>query len=51
MSLDSNSAAYEADLAYIHDTGYGDFAKNAAPSLLKILAHCETPSRPDGVEP
>lgn len=29
--------AYSADLAYIHDQGYGDFARNAAPGLLRIL--------------
>ncbi len=29
--------AYKEDLAYIHDTGFGDFAKNAAPGLLKTL--------------
>ncbi len=29
--------AYKDDLAYIHDVGYGDFAKNAAPELLAIL--------------
>ena len=28
---------YKNDLAYIHDTGFGDFARNAAPGLLKIL--------------
>jgi SAM-dependent methyltransferase len=29
--------AYEHDLAYIHDVGFGDFAKNSAPALLKLL--------------
>jgi SAM-dependent methyltransferase len=29
--------AYRADLAYIHDVGFGDFAKNSAPGLLEIL--------------
>lgn len=28
---------YDTDLAYIHDVGYGAFAKNAAPGLLRIL--------------
>lgn len=28
---------YKDDLAYIHDVGFGDFAKQAAPGLLKIL--------------
>jgi SAM-dependent methyltransferase len=29
--------AYQDDLAYIHDVGYGDFARDAAPGLLHIL--------------
>lgn len=29
--------AYKKDLAYIHDTGYGDFAKTSAPWLLELL--------------
>jgi SAM-dependent methyltransferase len=29
--------AYKEDLAYIHDAGFGDFAKNAAPGLLEML--------------
>lgn len=29
--------AYQSDLAYIHDAGFGDFARNAAPGLLAIL--------------
>ena len=29
--------AYKNDLAYIHDVGFGDFAKTAAPGLLEIL--------------
>lgn len=32
--------AYRKDLAYIHDVGFGDFAKNSAPGLLKILVDC-----------
>ena len=28
---------YEDDLAYIHDRGFGGFANNAAPGLLKLL--------------
>jgi SAM-dependent methyltransferase len=35
-----NNDAYEVDLAYIHDTGYGDFARNSAPALLSIVAQC-----------
>lgn len=30
-------AGYKDDLAYIHDVGFGDFARQAAPGLLKIL--------------
>src|SRR5207248_184438 len=29
--------AYGDDLAHIHDVGYGDFARNAAPALLRLL--------------
>lgn len=29
--------AYQTDLAYIHDVGFGDFAKDAAPGLIHIL--------------
>lgn len=29
--------AYQSDLAYIHDTGFGAFAKGLAPGLLKLL--------------
>ncbi|MCC2696065.1 hypothetical protein [Nodularia sp. LEGE 04288] len=28
---------YKDDLAYIHDAGFGDLAKNAAPFLLEVL--------------
>ncbi len=28
---------YGEDLAYIHDAGFGDFARNAAPGILDIL--------------
>lgn len=30
--------AYEADLAFIHDVGYGDFAKQTSEQLLKLFA-------------
>jgi SAM-dependent methyltransferase len=30
-------AGYSDDLAYIHDAGYGDFARGAAPALLDAL--------------
>jgi len=29
--------AYKNDLAYIHDVGFGDYARNSAPGLLEIL--------------
>ena len=29
---------YGEDFAYIHDVGHGDFARRAAPGLLRILA-------------
>ena len=28
---------YESDLAYIHDAGFGDFARKSAPGLLAVL--------------
>jgi trans-aconitate methyltransferase len=28
---------YREDLAYIHDQGFGDFARKAAPGLLAML--------------
>lgn len=31
--------AYDTDLAYIHDEGYGDFARGSAPGLLCELRH------------
>ena len=30
--------AYESDLAYIHDAGFGEFSRSAAPGLLRLLA-------------
>jgi SAM-dependent methyltransferase len=38
-------APYDTDLAYIHDTGFGDFARNAAPGVLKIISQCAGTSR------
>jgi SAM-dependent methyltransferase len=29
--------AYDESLAYIHDVGFGDYARNSAPGLLEIL--------------
>jgi len=37
LSREEIMAGYKDDLAYIHDVGFGDFAKKAAPGLLKIL--------------
>jgi SAM-dependent methyltransferase len=31
------SKAYQEDLAYIHDTGFGDFARTSAPGILALL--------------
>lgn len=31
------ASGYHADLAYIHDIGFGDFACNSSPGLLQIL--------------
>jgi SAM-dependent methyltransferase len=35
--LRSTMESYKSDLAYIHDTGFGDFARNSAPGLLNLL--------------
>ena len=35
--------AYKQDLAYIHDVGFGSFAKRAAPALLDILQRGGSP--------
>ena len=29
--------SYQHDLAYIHDTGFGDFARSSAPCLLQLF--------------
>jgi len=34
------NAAYGTDLAYIHDTGFGELANSAAPGLLRAIAQC-----------
>ena len=31
------ASAYDTDLAYIHDQGFGDFARGAAPGILRLL--------------
>jgi SAM-dependent methyltransferase len=33
----TNADAYQDDLAYIHDTGYGGFARGSAPGLLSLF--------------
>lgn len=46
------SAFYAEDLAYIHHTGFGAFAREAAPGLLAMLRRSDVtrgrppPSRP-----
>jgi SAM-dependent methyltransferase len=37
LPVEDSLKAYKDDLAYIHDVGFGDFAKNSAPGLLEIL--------------
>jgi SAM-dependent methyltransferase len=32
--------AYETDLAYVHDVGFGGFSRDSTPGLLKILRQC-----------
>ena len=34
------SAAYDEDLAYIHDAGFGGFARASAPGVLHMLRSC-----------
>ena len=33
----SHTDAYECDLAYIHDKGFGEFARESAPGLLNLF--------------
>jgi SAM-dependent methyltransferase len=33
----SSAALYASDLAYVHHVGFGDFARKAAPELLRLL--------------
>ncbi len=37
-------AAYDRDLAYIHDTGFTAFARKAAPGLLRMLRQSRIPA-------
>jgi SAM-dependent methyltransferase len=39
------AAAYETDLAYIHDQGFGGFARGAAPGLLRLFRDAEISGR------
>jgi SAM-dependent methyltransferase len=32
-----SGGAYDRDLAYVHDVGFGAFARNAAPGIVKLL--------------
>jgi SAM-dependent methyltransferase len=32
-----SAAGYSSDLAYIHDVGFGDFARSTAPGLLSLF--------------
>jgi SAM-dependent methyltransferase len=34
----ATSSGYREDLAFVHDAGFGDFARQAAPGILEILA-------------
>jgi SAM-dependent methyltransferase len=44
MSAGNQSGnAYRTDLAYIHDVGFTEFARSAAPGLLEILRQGGTP--------
>ena len=33
----THTVAYDSDLAFIHDTGFGDFARASAPGILHLL--------------
>jgi SAM-dependent methyltransferase len=39
--MNDDKRPYRPDLAYIHDVGYGGFARNAAPGVLDILRRRE----------
>lgn len=34
----AHAVAYDSDLAFIHDSGFGDFARNSAPGILNLFA-------------
>lgn len=36
----SHTEVYESDLAYVHDRGFGGFARDSAPGLLSLLRQC-----------
>src|SRR5207253_656111 len=38
MAGEPGRRSYGRDLAHVHDTGFGDFARRAAPHLLRRLA-------------
>jgi len=33
----AHAVAYDSDLAFIHDSGFGDFARNSAPGILDLF--------------
>ena len=33
----AGTVAYDSDLAFIHDSGFGDFARNSAPGILALF--------------
>ena len=33
----ARNVAYDSDLAFIHDSGFGDFARNSAPGILDLF--------------
>ena len=37
MNVKAHAPAYETDLAYVHDAGFGGFANDSAPGLLALL--------------
>jgi len=37
VSTESSNRIYQEDLAYVHDAGFGDLARGAAPAILAAL--------------
>ena len=42
----TSTIAYDNDLAHVHDSGFGDFARLSAPGLLRLLAEHKTAPGP-----